>query len=348
MIDAVVTWVDGADPAHHAKRLRHQGEAGVHQAATAPTRFAHSGEIRFCVLSLLRFCPFVERIHIVTDDQHPAVLDPILDDPHWRDRIAVVDHRAIYGEHADLLPVFSSRSIETMIHRIPGLAPRFIYLNDDIFVGRPLDESHFFDGDRAVLRGRMQPFPNPLVTRLKRWLKRERPGYKTAQQAAARLTGRTSDYFLTEHQPHPMHRDRLASFYAGDPQALRRQAGHRFRSADQVSPIGLANHLEIEARAVIAPPLDVATSAPAARPARPSPGRWSGSAPTAMPRSASRVSTPCPRPTAAACWRGWSAITPERPAGRRHPSGPRFRRTGWHGRAPPPRGSGRGRPSPPR
>lgn len=257
MIDAVVTWVDGADPAHHAKRLRHQGEAGVHQAATAPTRFAHSGEIRFCVLSLLRFCPFVERIHIVTDDQHPAVLDPILDDPRWRDRIAVVDHGAIYGEHADLLPVFSSRSIETMIHRIPGLAPRFIYLNDDIFVGRPLDESHFFDGDRAVLRGRMQPFPNPLVTRLKRWLKRERPGYKTAQQAAARLTGRTSDYFLTEHQPHPMHRDRFATFYADDPQALRRQAGHRFRSAEQVSPIGLSNHLEIEAGAVIAPPLDV-------------------------------------------------------------------------------------------
>ena len=256
MIDAVITWVDGADPAHQARRLRHQG-AGQHLSATAATRFASSGEIRFCVLSILRFCPFVGRIHIVTDDQYPAVLAPIAADPRWRDRIRIVDHREIYGEHADLLPVFSSRSIETMIHRIPGLAPRFIYLNDDIFIGRPLDETHFFEGDRAVLRGRMRRFPNPIVARLKRWVGGDRPGYGAAQRAAARVAGAATHYLLAEHQPHPMHRDRLAAFYADDPAALRRQAGHRFRSAGQISPIGLSNHLEIAAGARVAPPLDV-------------------------------------------------------------------------------------------
>lgn len=257
MIDAVITWVDGSDPTHRAKRLRHQAAAGIHPEAAAATRFASDGEIRFCVLSILRFCPFVRRIHVVTDNQHPAVLDPLLADPAPRDRIRVVDHRAIYGEHADLLPVFSSLSIESMIHRVPDLAPRFIYLNDDIFIGRPLEESHFFEGERAVLRGRMRRFPNPVWARLKRWIGRDRPGYVAAQRAAARLAGATSHYLVVGHQPHPLHRDMLARFHAGDPEALRRQAGHRFRSAAQFSPIGLSNHLEIAAGARVLPAVDV-------------------------------------------------------------------------------------------
>ncbi|MFD2740990.1 nitrate reductase [Sulfitobacter aestuarii] len=262
----MITWVDGADPIHRAKRLRYQNGADIHFDAVASTRFASSGEIRFAVLSILQFCPFIDRIHIVTDDQYPTILRPIINDPAYRDRIRVVNHRSIYGEHADLLPVFSSRSIETMIHRIPDLAPRFIYLNDDIFIGRPLDETYFFEGDRAVLRGRMRRFPNPMMAKLKRWIGRDRPGYGAAQRAAARLAGSTSVYFLAEHQPHPMHRDTLARFYEQDPEALRRQAGHRFRSAEQISPTGLSNHLEIANGAKVAPATDVGYI----RPGRPS------------------------------------------------------------------------------
>ena len=257
MIDAVITWVDGDEPAHVAKRKLYQSELGVHPDATSATRFSSSGEIRFAVQSILRFCPFVGKIHIVTDNQYPEILRAISEDPKYRERIFIVDHRAIYREHADLLPVFSSRSIETMIHRTPGLSSRFIYFNDDIFVGRPLEETHFFDGERAVLRGRMRRFPNRALSALKRWIGRDRPGYAAAQRAAARLIGSTSHYFLTEHQPHPMHRDLLADFYANDQEALRKQAGYRFRSSEQFSPIGLSNHLAITAGARVTPPLDV-------------------------------------------------------------------------------------------
>ncbi len=255
MIDAVVTWVDGADPAHRAKRARHGDGAAA--AAMEETRFASSGEVYFAVRSLLRFCPFLRRIHVVTDAQHPAPLAPLLADPAAAARIRVVDHREIYGEHADLLPVFSSRSIETMIHRIPGLADRFLYLNDDIFVGRPMRAADYFDGDRPVLRGRMVRFPAPLLSWVKARLRSDRPGYAAAQRAAARSLGRRRDYLMLEHTPHALRRDTLADFYAGDPAALRAQAGFRFRDAGQLSPVGLAMHLELAAGARVAPPEDV-------------------------------------------------------------------------------------------
>ena len=246
-IDAVISWVDGDDPRHAAKRETYIGQ-NVHASARAATRFADRGEIGYCVVSVLRFCPFVRRVFIVTDAQYPAALKPILAArPDWRGRVDIVDHLAIYGEHADLLPVFSSRSIETMIHRVPGLAEHFIYLNDDVFIGRQLAPDHFFRAGKPVLRGRMKRFPNSLVERARSALLPgvRRAGFSLAQQKAARLTGCRRSYLLASHRPHPMRRSTVAGFFADRPALLRAQAGHRFRSPDQFSPVGLANHLEL-------------------------------------------------------------------------------------------------------
>lgn len=252
-IDAVVTWVDGADPVHAARRASFHDKKTL-SSSSAAARFTDSGEIRYAVSSLLTFCPFLRRIHIVTDGQRPKVLDT-LPDPDGK--IQIVDHSEIFGEHKDLLPVFSSRSIETMIHRIPGLADRFIYLNDDIFVGRPMKISDYFDGDLPVLQGQIKPLPGPVGRLAHRLFGRRKAGYGAAQRAAAQLAGRKGTYLLAEHQPHPMRRTTLAAFYANDPAALRAQAGHRFRSPDQVSPIGLSHHLELAAGARVTPAHDV-------------------------------------------------------------------------------------------
>jgi hypothetical protein len=252
MIDAVITWVDGNDPMHLSKRKRFQ-DPSAHPDASGQLRFVSSGEIRFSVMSLLKFCPFVRYIHIVTDEQHPSVLGSL----HYNGKIKIVDHKDIYSNHTDLLPVFSSLSIETMIHRIPDLTERFIYLNDDIFIGRPMLPTDFFDDDSPVLHGNLKRLPNAMLRRLKSILGSSRPGYKAAQQAAARAVGRHKDYLLVEHQPHPMRRSTVANYYEGKPAALRAQAGHRFRSDAQFSPIGLAHHLELAAGARILPPVDV-------------------------------------------------------------------------------------------
>ena len=121
-IDAVITWVDGSDPAH-AERLRAYLEqtGGPRPAAADPTRFNDAGELEYCVASILRFAPWIARIHIVSDRQQPKLLRLLAGTP-FADRLRLVDHREIFAGHEQHLPTFNSRAIITALWRIPGLA----------------------------------------------------------------------------------------------------------------------------------------------------------------------------------------------------------------------------------
>jgi hypothetical protein len=44
----------------------------------------------------------------------------------------------------EFLPTFSSNVLELHLHRIPGLAERFVYFNDDCFIIRPLSVERFY------------------------------------------------------------------------------------------------------------------------------------------------------------------------------------------------------------
>lgn len=59
--------------------------------------------------------------------------------------VSVVTHAQIFRRRADL-PTFSSNAIEANLHRIPGLAARWIYFNDDVFLAQPV-----FPSDWAIL-----------------------------------------------------------------------------------------------------------------------------------------------------------------------------------------------------
>ena len=138
-IDVVYTWVDGDDPAWQERRQeRYQQVTGVAatRAASGDARFRSRDELRYSMRSVHLFAPWVRRIHLVTAGQRPPWLD--VDDP----RISLVDHRDIFP--ADALPTFSSHAIETRLHHVPDLAEHFVYLNDDVFLGRPRRPEHFF------------------------------------------------------------------------------------------------------------------------------------------------------------------------------------------------------------
>ena len=251
-IDVVISWVDGSDPVHAAKRARFAG-AGAHRDSVTATRFSDNGELFLTLLSIVRFAPFVRQVLVVTDDQHPVHVTRVrAAHPHWAERIRVVDHARAFAGHEECLPVFNSRSIETAMHRIADLADRFIYLNDDIMLARPLDPSRYFDRDGPVLQGEVRPLPNRTIERAKRLGRRllgrrERAGFMRAQAAGARLAGRERSYLVCGHHPHAMRRSTSAAFFASRPDVLRRQLGYRFRDDRQFSPIGLANNLELEA-----------------------------------------------------------------------------------------------------
>ena len=247
-IDVVVTWVDGSDPAHQAKR-RAALTGRPAPDAVSETRFADRGEIATCLRSILRFAPFVRRIHVLTDAQRPAVLDRL--DP---ERVVLVDHREAFAGYEAALPLFSGRGIETMLWRIPGLAERFVYLNDDMFLTRPAAPGDWFDhAGRPVLRGEMRAvWPVAAKMRLRQALARlpgrsePRPGYRASQALAAERLGHRR-FLYVDHHPHPLRRGTFADLFAARPDVLRENIAHRFRSARQVNPAALANQAEIAA-----------------------------------------------------------------------------------------------------
>lgn len=142
VIDIVYTWVDGSDPAWIANRnaVLQQFGRPIEESLTAD-RFTDNDELLYSLRSIERFAPWVNRIHIVTAGQKP----------HWLDtthpKIRLVDHTAIFPD-SSLLPTFSCRPIEMNLWRIPDLAERFIYFNDDFFLGRLAQPDDFFEGER--------------------------------------------------------------------------------------------------------------------------------------------------------------------------------------------------------
>jgi hypothetical protein len=138
-IDLVYLWVDGADPKWLAKRNAALEAIGkpIHNAAVEANRFDDSGELKFSLRSVQKYLPWINHIYIITDDQRPAWLNT--ENP----RISLVDHRDIVP--AEFLPTFNASALEMFIHRVPGLAEHFIFANDDMFVGAPLNLDFFFN-----------------------------------------------------------------------------------------------------------------------------------------------------------------------------------------------------------
>lgn len=247
-MDAVVTWVDGSDPAHRAKRLQYLPDGQDGGAGAAETRFASCDEIFYCIASILRFAPEFQRIFVVTDAQVPPIADRLeAVFPGAMGRLRIVDHTEIFRGFEELLPTFNSISITAMSHRIEGLSEHYVLFNDDVVLLRSAERCDFFVGDDPVLRGQWATLP---TERIERWLKaleypRGRIGFKGAQRRAARLSGARSRYFLHDHTPHPFRRSTLEAHYAAHPEQLQRNSSFRFRDHSQFGNAALAYHLEI-------------------------------------------------------------------------------------------------------
>src|SRR5690606_23049320 len=156
--------VDGADPAHRARLDAYlAGLPGRRPPAAHSTRFSDIGEIDYCVASILRYAPWLQRIHIVSDAQTPRIVEQLRGTP-YADRVRVVDHREIFAGFEQHLPTFNSRSIISLLWRIPGLSDDFVYFNDDMLLLREVAPADFFRDGRIVLRGewRSQSMPGAM------------------------------------------------------------------------------------------------------------------------------------------------------------------------------------------
>ena len=244
-IDAVITWVDGAEPAHRRKRERYLARTVVPlcENGTNPHRWACSDELGYCLRSIGNHAPWIGRIWIVTDAQMPdlAGLPAAL-----RAKISIVDHSVLFAGHAEALPTFNSLAIESMIWRIPGLAERFVYFNDDVFLTGPLQPGDVFRGAAPVLRGKWVDY-GALAGNAAGRCDPALLNHHTQINAAAMLGFAATRLFAGAHVIHPMRRSVFAGLFATHRAAFVDNIGHRFRDVGQFLPQALHNHACIKA-----------------------------------------------------------------------------------------------------
>lgn len=268
-IDAVICWVDGNDPEHRLKRQQALGETNSElseelSTSTDTTRFLDNGELYYCIRSIRKYTPWIRTIHVVTDNQTPDFLTA---DFREKNNIRIVDHTRVFESYEHLLPVFSSRTIETTLWRIPDLAPRFLYFNDDFVLTGNLSPEDFFEGENVVLRGNWNKAPHYGMLRIaankvgtflaKNLLGITRSMHLLLQIRSAQLAGFQDRYFRIPHVPHPIKTDTLRSWFKNHPDQFEKNISYKFRHPDQFSAPHLAHHLEIKHdRAVLKSPDD--------------------------------------------------------------------------------------------
>lgn len=248
-IDAIITWVDGDDPQHRAKRERLLGKAqnDLHENGINPHRWACSDELSYCLRSIENNAPWIGTIFIVTDAQAPD-LSQLSQALHAK--IKIVDHREIFAGYQHVLPTFNSLAIESMMWRIEGLAEHFIYFNDDVFLTSPLQPSDVFQHEYPVLRGKwvdhsgLGSSPEHLTDPTK--------FHDFMQVNAARLLGYGADHiFATAHVAFPMRRSVFAALFAQHKDAFIANISYKFRDIAQFQPQSLHNGACITAGACI-------------------------------------------------------------------------------------------------
>ncbi|WP_421844101.1 stealth family protein [Mycobacterium sp.] len=135
-IDLVFSWVDGSDPEFRARRAARMAQHVVGEGDDAEARIRQINELKYALRSVNMFAPWIRRIFIATDSAPPQWLAE-------HPKITIVPAEQHFSNKA-ALPTYNSHAVESQLHHIPGLSEHFLYSNDDMFFGRPLDASMFF------------------------------------------------------------------------------------------------------------------------------------------------------------------------------------------------------------
>ena len=135
-IDMVFSWVDGSSSEFQRQRALQMQEYVVGEGDDGDTRYRHVDELRYALRSVHMYAPWVRRIFIATDSERPAWLAE-------HPKVTVVRSEEFFADPG-VLPTHNSHAVESQLHRIDGLAERFLYSNDDMFFGRPVTPELFF------------------------------------------------------------------------------------------------------------------------------------------------------------------------------------------------------------
>ena len=155
-IDIVYTYVDGNDQNWLQKKSFAEDSTNIiEHNANDSARYMDNEELKYSLRSIEKYAPWINNIFILTDNQTPAWLNI------GNTKIKVIDHKDIFYDKSSL-PCFNAKAIETQIHHIENLSERFIYFNDDMFLGRLSCPEDFFDKDGKpnIFVSEFFPFPS--------------------------------------------------------------------------------------------------------------------------------------------------------------------------------------------
>lgn len=135
-IDIVVMWVDGSDPAWLKEKAKYSVNA---DADGSIYRYRDWGLLRYWFRGIDKFAPWVRKVHFVTWGHVPDWLDTS------NPKLNIVKHEDFIPKK--YLPTFSANTIENNIHRIKGLAEKFVLFNDDLYLIDKTTPEDFFKND---------------------------------------------------------------------------------------------------------------------------------------------------------------------------------------------------------
>lgn len=248
-IDFIVTWVDMADPQWRAVFNKYSGQKEEERNGVSEARFRDPGLLRYWFRGVEKFAPWVRKIHFVTAGQRPDWLDTS------NPKLHLVDHRDFIPE--EYLPTYNSVVIERYMHRIPGLADRFVYFNDDFHIINKISPERFFLNGlpRDIAIFQYNPSWSQWYRRIKNnirlinrhfdkkeILRRDRDKWFADQYGGKRWMNhlmRPYGKFITLRTPHnaqPYLKETFEEVWAAEGEELTRTSANRFRASDDYTP----------------------------------------------------------------------------------------------------------------
>ncbi|SFV56732.1 Glycosyltransferase [hydrothermal vent metagenome] len=245
MIDFVILWVDGSDPKWIDEYNRYLPSDDIHKESL----FRSWDNLEYWFRGVERFSPWVNKIHFVTWGHIPKWLNPN------HPKLNIVKHSDYIDDSC--LPTFNSHPIEINLHRIEGLAEKFVLFNDDTFlISSVLPERFFVDGlpcdllisnalssssgvghfvlNNLEILNRHFKKSDSIKRDFSKWFS---PKYgrdilrNIALLPWSRFTG-----FVDPHMPQPYLKSTFDRVWQAEERELLRTSSSRFRGCDDISP----------------------------------------------------------------------------------------------------------------
>lgn len=127
-MDVVYTFVDGDNSTWRKEYHKYT------KVPISDIRYCNHGELLFSIKLLKLHCSWVDKIYVV----HSYISLKLKKSIEAIHPVIWVPQKLLYP-----YPCFNSCVIESVLWKIPNLSEFFVYLNDDMFIGRKIELSHF-------------------------------------------------------------------------------------------------------------------------------------------------------------------------------------------------------------